>query len=114
MWRRKPKDANRRRRPRKPVEWAGRCVFAGATEGVACAIVDVSSGGARLLVAGGVAVREGAALRLTVDRVGQTIVSTTLSGTVRHIGPAPDGVGMGVEVTFDPSNERIARSLFGS
>ena len=117
MWGKKKGAPDRRCAPRKPVKWQGRWSVLGDAAatwpGFPCAVQDVPANGARLLLLGDIEVREGQTLVLAVESVGGTPVGLRLRGTVRNVSPATaDGWSVGVEVAFDASNARIAKTLF--
>lgn len=116
MWSKKKSAADRRRAPRKSVQWEASWAVLGEAptwSGSPCTIQEVSAQGAHLLLERGTAVREGQTLLLTIEEIGGTPVGLGVRGVVRNVRPQmADGSSVGVEIAFDASNARIAKTLF--
>jgi len=118
MWGKK-RDRDRRRRTRKSVQWDARSWIEGRRDETSspCTVLDVTRGGAGLVVLGRMPVKVSDAVAIEVVKMGGTAVQLTLHGIVEYIDKtADDGqVRMGVSLTFSgPHEQRIAQTLFST
>ena len=117
MWGRK-RGRDRRRAARKFVDWEARYWIEGRRNETSspCTVLDVTRGGAGLLVLGRASVRTSDAVAIEIVKMGGTAVMLTLHGTVENVGENPDGEHrIGLSLTFSgPHEERTAQTLFST
>ncbi len=119
MWGKKNREPqDRRRAPRKPVTWRGKCWVDRGSEQhrCSCQVVNVSRVGAALALEEDLELRQGDRMILDIEQIGPTAVLLRLGGTVRTVHPRDDGAAVpvvGVDLRFDnPSAQQIAKTLF--
>jgi hypothetical protein len=118
MWRRR-RTRDRRRAGRKSVDWEARYWIEGRRNETSspCTVLDVTRGGAGLLVLGHTPVRASDTIAIEIEKMAGTVVMLILHGIVEHVDATADddAIRIGVSLNFSgPHEQRIAQTLFSA